>query len=135
MKKLSIISLAVLAFSLQSCRKDYNYVEPTPPPITTPVLFSSGVYPLIVTYCQAGCHTGGAPSGLNFTDATTSYNTLTANTTMVNINAPEQSQFYVCLSDPGVPSGSGQMPQGGPYMSSTEKQTILAWITQGALNN
>jgi len=136
MKKLKIISFAVLALSLNSCRKDFAYVEPVAPPITTPVLFATQVYPLLTAYGCDGCHTGGAPSNLDFASVTAAWTTLTASPTMVNTVAPSQSDFYVSVnSASGVPGGNGQMPMGGSPLSSSEQATILAWITQGALNN
>lgn len=112
-------------------------MEPAAPPITTPVSFSTQVFPLMATYGCDGCHTGGGGSGLNLTSVTTAYATMTATPTMVNTAAPTSSDFYVSVSNAaGVTGGNGQMPMGGPpFLSGSEQATILAWITQGALNN
>lgn len=137
MKKLSFISLAVLAFSLQSCRKDYLYVAPPAPPVTTTVHFSTDVYPLLITstaQCNAGCHDGTSSSGLDFMTLSGAYNTLTSTSNVIAGNATG-SNFYKALADGTNPSGF--MPAGvsSSQFTSSELEIVKAWINQGALNN
>lgn len=138
MKKLKIISLAVLALSLNSCRKDFNYVEPVAPPVTTTVYFGADIYPLLITAtanCNGGCHSGGGASGLNFQNQALAYSTLTASPpSMVIPGNHSSSMFYTSITTGGT---SGIMPQGSSssVFSSAELETIKAWINQGALNN
>lgn len=136
MKKLSIISLAVLAFSLQSCRKDYLYVAPAAPPVTTPVSFSSQVYPLFATasspnYC-GGCHDGSG-SALNFSgDVATAYASLP---TYVTAGSATTSLLYQSIATGTNPNGYMPMGSTSPQFSPEEIEILKAWINQGALNN
>lgn len=131
MKKLSFISLAVLAFSLQSCRKDYLYVAPVVPPPAN-LSFATDIYPIIssASYGCTGCHSTGGQAP-DFSSEALAFTELTTGTTYVNTAAPATSSFYVATTA-AYTGGSGQMPPGGPYLSANEQSLILAWITQGA---
>lgn len=131
MKKLKIISIAMLALSLHSCRKDFNYIEPVIPPPAN-VSFANDVYPILsnATYNCNTCHSGGqAP---DFSSASIAYSALTAG--FVNTAAPASSLFYIAVT-PAYTGPTGQMPGSAPYLTTNEQALILAWITQGALNN
>lgn len=135
MKKLSIISLAVLAFSLQSCRKDYLYVEPVVPPPAN-LSFATDVYPILssATYSCTGCHPGS--SAPDFSSASNAFTDLTTGTapsggSYLNLSSPSLSKFYIAVT-PAYTGPTGQMPGNAPYLSANEQSLILAWITQGA---
>ena len=53
--------LLIGALVLGSCQKEYVKIPPpTPPPVvTTPVNFTTDVYPLITSYNCTDCHNGG----------------------------------------------------------------------------
>ncbi len=141
MKKVTIISLAVLALSIQSCRKDYNYVAPAAAPITTPVHFATEVYPLLMNaagHC-ADCHDGSG-SALDFVNggtptASAAYASLFP--TYIVANDALASQLYISITT-GVASGSNKiMPKdvNAVVYTPAELEIIKTWINQGALNN
>src|SRR5262245_42798215 len=93
----------------------------------------------------AGCHVTLTPSA-NLNLFTTPHRVWTQ---LVDVPSTESPLFRVL---PGRPSqsylvhklddtqlavgGSGpQMPQGGPYLSQEDKDTVRAWILEGALDN
>ena len=129
MKKLFFISVALLALSIQSCKKDYLYVQkfvPPPPDLS----FATNIYPLMTSYNCANCHSPGD----NFPDLSTSQNAYsditTGNQQLINSN-PASSRFYIAVTSAynGI---SGQMPTNAPYLTSNEQELVLAWISQGA---
>lgn len=96
------------------------------------VSFANDIRPLITTYACANCH----PSSGGFSVAT--YATITAGgnrgNTIVANNA--NSSFIIKKLQGTLVAGEGnRMPQGGPYMTSSEIQKFIDWINQGALNN
>ena len=135
MKKITIISLAALALSIQSCRKDYLYVAPPAPAITTTVHFATEVYPLFTTSTAkcGNCHDASG-STLDFSvDAPTAYTSLIAGNYVIPNNAAA-SQLYVSITT-GVTNGIMPKPVTSTVFTPTELETIKAWINQGALNN
>lgn len=135
MKKLKIISLAVLAFSLHSCRKDYLYVAPVVPPPAS-VSWATDVFP-VVKARGCGCHNSGSTPP-KFSDAAAAFTALQGNSVIsglpfINTANPSASVFYAAL----IPSyGVDQMPKGtATKLTLNEQATVLAWITQGAHNN
>lgn len=132
MKKLKIISFAVLALSLNSCRKDFNYVEPVIPPPA--VVTFTDVYSILsdANYSCTGCHGAGGEAP-NMADKATAYTSLTAGGFYDTAN-PAISKLYVSVT-PAYTGSTGQMPGGSPYLSGTEQAKILKWIELGALNN
>ncbi len=43
----------------------------------------------------------------------------------------KDSNLYKALALPGGVEGNGQMPQGGPYMTTDQTDYIAQWITDG----
>jgi len=74
------------------------------------------------------CHGGAHPSGK--TDLS-GYDQLvhnTQHTDLVTPGKPENSHLYEMVQN-------GEMPPGGPALSTTEVQAVSDWITAGAPNN
>jgi uncharacterized membrane protein len=128
MKKLKIISLAVLALSLNSCRKDSPYVAPVIPPPAN-LSFATDVYPILTTYSCKNCHSGSTAPKLS--TAALAFSALTATgTNFVKTDDPSASSFYISVT---TAAGTNQMPKGSTTkLTANEQATILAWITQGA---
>jgi hypothetical protein len=78
--------------------------------------FSSDVSPIIQSSCatNAGCHASGS---VNRPGALTTY-----------------SQIFNARSDIRSAVSSGAMPQNGS-LTTTQKNSIICWIDNGALNN
>lgn len=129
MKKLKIISLVALAFSLHSCRKDFIYVAPIEPTPTN-LSFVNDIFPLLTTYNCKNCHSGStAPKITTDPIATYAVLTSTTGTTWVNLVTPSLSRFYISVTI----DYPAQMPKNSsPKLSNPEQARILAWITQGA---
>lgn len=99
-------------------------VGPTPAPTPAPTLeatYQSLRANIFVPKCLA-CHGAqGAQGGVRL-------DTFTNVRREVNVNNPASSDLYQALA-------SGDMPQGGPPLASSEVVTVLQWIQNGALNN
>lgn len=129
-----LISVALLTFSMASCKKDYLYVEKTVPPPAN-LSFASNVLPILNSHGCAGpsCHDGGSkPPDLTASNA---YTSLIAGSDLsgnlyVNLATPSASVFYQSVNDPNF--SWGQMPLIGSLLTANEQALILAWITQGA---
>lgn len=107
-----LFTLAAIVFS---CEK----VTLEPPEVTEEVSFQEDIIPVFESKCVA-CHNGSLEPDLQPENA---YESLTSNG-YVNTQDPESSELYTIL-------------QGSHDARATEleKQTILAWIRQGADNN
>ena len=117
------LSLILAAFVLLFAGCEYDYVEPDNAPIVTKVSFSGDVMPIFNSSCNfSGCHSAGAvlpdltPGG--------AYASLFANN-MVDAENPAGSKLYATMN-------SGSMKK---YSNPDKTKIILAWITQGALDN
>jgi mono/diheme cytochrome c family protein len=92
----------------------------------------------------SGCHTGGGgglPGSMNLTSASASFAAL------VNVASQQQPGFmrvkpgdaeasYLIHKLEGRAGISGdRMPQGGPFLSQAEIDSVKAWINAGATNN
>lgn len=137
MKKITIISLAVLAFSLHSCRKDYLYVAPVIPPPAN-VSWANDVFTMIKAHGGCNCHGGSTPP--KFTDAAAAWTALqgTALNGLPYLNpaSPETSPFYLSFTPQYPISATNYMPKGSTSkLSANELSTLAAWIQQGANNN
>jgi len=85
------------------------------------------IYTSILTPNCSGnqCHNPGSQQGITFSSQSKAY------TSVHNLVTPGNatgSTFYSVVD-------SGQMPPGGPKLSSVDLQTIAAWINAGAPNN
>lgn len=106
--------------------------------------FSNDVMALINKYGCAGsyCHGSRTPQkNLELTSTQTAYSNLVgvdaqecANRKRVEAGAPLNSYLIDKLAGRNMCFGS-RMPQGGPYMSPSEIDTIRVWIKNGAPNN
>lgn len=138
MKKLKIISLAVLAISLHSCRKDYVYVAPVVPPPAV-VHWSTDVYTMIKAHGGCGCHNSGSTPP-KFSDAAAAYTALQGNalsgSPYLNPSSPTTSPFYLAFTPNYPQSATNYMPKGSTNkLTANELAILAAWIQQGALNN
>ena len=120
---LTAISLLLAAFALLFTGCEYDYVEPDNAPIVTKVSFSSDIVPIFNSSCNfSGCHSAGAvPPDLTPGGA---YESLFAND-MVDMENPTDSELYTTMN-------SGSMKK---YSTPDKTKIVLAWITQGALDN
>ena len=117
------ISLSLAVFLLLFTGCEYDYVEPDNAPIVTKISFSGDVVPIFNNSCNfSGCHSAGAvPPDLTPGRA---YESLFANN-MVDSENPASSVLYSTMN-------SGSMKK---YSTPDKTKIILAWITQGALDN
>jgi hypothetical protein len=83
------------------------------------------------------CHIGGsAPEGLRL-DAADSYNLLvgvpsTEVPSLLRVNPGDPDSSYIIQKLEGHAAVGGQMPLGGPYLSTSTIALIRQWITNGA---
>ncbi len=118
-----VLSLLMAVFVLLFTGCEYDYVEPDNAPIVTKVSFSGEVLPIFNNSCNfSGCHSAGAVSP----DLTpgNAYESLFANN-MVDKENPAESELYNTIN-------KGSMKK---YSTPDKTKIILAWITQGALDN
>lgn len=127
MKKVKIISLAVLALSLHSCKKDYLFREPVVIPPAN-LSFSTDIFPLLTTYNCKNCHSGAEPPKITMDTAATYAVLAGPGTPWINLTSPTLSDFYISVTSA---YGPGQMPKGQNSLSDNEQARILAWIQQG----
>ena len=138
MKKLKIISIAVLALSINSCRKDYLYVAPVIPPPAN-VSWATDVYPMIKAHGGCGCHNSGSTPP-KFSDAAAAFTAIQGNAISgapyINTASPETSPFYLAFTPQYPQSATNYMPKGSTNkLTANELSTLAAWIQQGAQNN
>lgn len=110
--------LLLSAACFVACEK--NVIDPVKIDTTVPVSFQTEVLPIFTSNCIT-CHGGARNPNLTAANAWTSLTT----GGYVNTTTPESSVIYVKIA-------SGHNSSG---VSETQKQKLLAWITQGALNN
>ena len=86
------------------------------------VCFNTEVLPLYVSYCGSnGCHSSiSREEGV----VTTSYTTIMQGIRAKNAS---RSEYYTII-------GGEMPPRGSPQMTTAQKNVILKWINQGALN-
>ena len=132
--------------ALQSCRREPVYVgtldtgipidtsDNGGDPITDPcdpdsVYFSQQVLPILTSNCaKSGCHDAAtAEEGIVLDNYTN-----TRNTGKIKINDPTDSKLYKVLID-NDPDDRMPPPPAAP-LSQDQRQLILKWIQQGALN-
>ena len=138
MKKIKIISLALLFFSLNSCRKDYKYVGPIEP-LPDILSFEKDVFPLFALHGGCGCHGNTNPKSLNveataFTNITTGNSDFGAHLPYIDTVNADLSPFYLCFT-PNYPiSSTNYMPKNNNTgkLNNTELLKIKKWIEQGA---
>jgi mono/diheme cytochrome c family protein len=130
MRYVAALSVAIAAGPL------YGLVEPVPahgaPP---PVSFKEDVLPIFQVHCAA-CHTpGGAGTTASGLDLTTYAGIMkgTKYGPMVVAGNPENSNLMWLLDWRASPEL--RMPHGKQQLPVGERDTIRAWIRQGAKNN
>lgn len=117
-----IMVAVILLFSAAafvSCEK-YSY-DPPKADLTTPVSFQTDIIPIFTGNNCTSCHSGGLPLDLRPANA---FESLTSRGD-INVGSPESSKIYTELNS-------------SPHntrCSVDDRNKILAWITQGALNN
>ena len=94
----------------------------TKSPVSDTVCFNTEVLPLYVSYCgSSGCHNDASrQKGVILT----SYSRIANGITSKNAS---RSDYYTIISDE-------MPPRGRPQLSNEQKNVILKWINQGALN-
>ena len=94
----------------------------TKPPVSDTVCFNTEVLPLYVSYCgSSGCHNDASrQKGVILT----SFSRITNGVTSKNAS---RSDYYTIIGDK-------MPPRGRPQLSNEQKNVILKWINQGALN-
>lgn len=126
-KSLVMMSTLVMFFLLlNSCY--YDQILPVETDISDvgEMSFSGDIIPIFNQSCNnAGCHNGAVSPDLRPANA---YNALT-NGGFIDKNNPQNSELYQWMRG----NRSMPMPLSGPNSDYNAK--ILAWITQGALNN
>ena len=117
--------LIICCIFLLSCTHNtQDQVQPT-------ISFSADINPILQTSCaiNSSCHSGAHNSGANINfDSGAAYACIQAKQ-LVMVNNPTASLLYVQVN-------TGIMPK-APYthLSTTDINTILNWIKQGAKNN
>ena len=105
MKKLAILTLLAVTFFVAACEKDSTTGSYTPNCDGTAKSYATDVAPLISSYCS-GCHS--------------EYSTYAK----LSASAGKVRRVIV----------DGSMPQ-GTTLSTAQKDAIVCWIDNGALNN
>ena len=123
---LTAILLLVLLGAIQSCTYD-EYPPEEEPVIEDLLSFEEEIIPIFNQSCNnAGCHTTGAVSpDLSPGNA---YRSL-IDGGYIDVTVPENSELLIWMRG----NGDLDMPLDGPNVEYNAK--VLAWITQGALNN
>jgi mono/diheme cytochrome c family protein len=101
----------------------------------TTVSFKNDVQPIFQQHCAA-CHIAIQSGGLDLS----SYQGLMKGGNVVpgpvvKAGDPQHSILYQITSSNGPWPGGNRMPLGGPYLASSQLQTIENWIAQGAKDN
>lgn len=118
--------------TISSCGDPFGRGETaeTPDLTTTEISFSSQILPALKSKCSA-CHSpSGAAGGTSFVLTGDSAADHAAVATLVNTDSPADSKL--------LQKGTARESHGGGGVfteSSSEYQTIKAWVTQGAPNN
>jgi hypothetical protein len=106
----------------------------SPPPLSADFdSIQANIFTPICSVCHAGA---SAPEGLHL-DAGNSYNMLvgvpsTEVPSLMRVKAADPDNSYIIQKLEGHAAVGGQMPLGGPYLSTTTIGFIRQWITDGA---
>jgi mono/diheme cytochrome c family protein len=121
------VVVLVLAISLAACGSKSAATQAAPPSSGGTASFASDVQPIFQSNC-VGCHSGGGSSaGLDLS----SYDSVMKGSgrgPVVSAGSADSSRLVLMVE-------SGQMPRGGPKLSSDQIQKIKDWINSGAQNN
>lgn len=90
-------------------------------PCDSTFTFTSRIAPLVAQQCASGCHEGANPSaGLSLTN----YDEIKA--------IVDNGGFAGSLDGS---NGYSIMPKGSSGLSTCDKNAVIAWISEGAINN
>ncbi len=89
---------------------------------------NEGIGQLLMQSCTP-CHTAQSQNGFNVS----THNNIMSNGDIIAGDSTDASYFTKKLT--GDPDAGARMPQGGPYLSSANIDTIKVWIKLGALDN
>ena len=122
-----MIPVLAIILVFNSCYKDvYVDLEDTENPSVGTMSFKNDIMPIFNASCNiSGCHNGQVAPNLLPDKA---YNSL-INGNYINTSNPQASELYQWMKG----NRSQPMPLSGPNKTYNDK--VLAWITQGALNN
>ena len=121
---LALLVLLIVFAIFYSCAIDNSKVASDPSGATA--TFSSINTGILAKKCT-GCHNSTSLQG-NLDLST--YAKVTQSTQIVNVASPASSKLYT-----RVKNTAPLMPLGGSALADSDTQTILDWITAGALNN
>ena len=125
MKRKELIQLILFTIAVSGLLASCTYEEISPKKLDVPdsVKFSVNIIPIFNTSCnKSGCHIkGGIPPDLTPENA---YISLTF-FGYVDVDAPEESILYEKIS-------KGSMTK---FATNQNRELILKWIQQGALDN
>ena len=130
MKKiLVLISFVPALIFTGGCYKVATVTIDNSPKVTKSVSLHTDLIPVFAKSCVlSGCHTpGGQAPDLSKSNA---YNALIAGN-FINKTTPQKSNLYLWLTG----KESAAMPLGAVNNPSNINAMVLAWITQGAINN
>ena len=119
MKKLSLFLF--IGLIMASCSYEYPEIEQID--VTDTISFQEDVIPIFEANCTS-CHPGSHSLDLTAANA---YSELNSNN-LIYLDDPEASKIYDYIY-------SGTNTHSWKKYSDQDAQTILVWITQGALNN
>lgn len=126
--KIFLFLSAMVLWMYTGCYYDeYLPEEDDPIVIDDPVNFVADIIPIFNQSCNnSGCHNqGGIPPDLSPNNA---YNALQIGS-YLNVATPADSELYQWM----IGNRAIDMPPAGPIAEDNAK--VLAWITQGALDN
>jgi hypothetical protein len=137
------IAFLILLFIMAGCSSDSDNGMITGPDPNdngneTPVdvSFANDVLPIFTQSCSgSGCHMPGSTNGVSlgsWSAATSSVGLQYGGPVIIPGNALGSPLVDKLGSNPGF---GVRMPDGRGALSSTQIQTIVAWIDEGALNN
>ena len=111
--------------TLESC-----YYDDPPQPLPFDcheVSYSTHIVPILEASCAtSGCHDGSIVPDLT---SDVSWNKIVSGG-YVNLSVPEESSFFKTVEFIESP-----MPPGGIQLSALNRELILCWISEGALND
>lgn len=115
-----------MMFTIASCTNSKDQ--------TTPVVsFNKDIIPILTTSCalNAQCHSGTTNAGLNLDlDSSVAYVSITTNKDhLLEGGSPSATLLYTEVESDEMPK-----PPNSP-LTTAQKNLILNWIKQGALNN
>lgn len=147
--KLLLTTTLLLLFLIASC-SDEGDDNPTAPTggannvdtLTDTISFAASIRPIVNATCATiSCHgSAGGQGGLAFGSTSPSHATITSvvgsNGRFVMAGSSATSTFYLkVITNVPNPPGGARMPQGGPFLTTSQQNAVKTWIDQGALDN